>query len=96
DLTSGNYRDAAGLILCLAPDGTDIASLLNGSINGLKWTGCTLDLSTYKVSESVATLVATFSFKLLSTGQTADLPTKVTFSKAGHDWKISDMKALNS
>ncbi|HEX8033938.1 MAG TPA: hypothetical protein VF510_08835 [Ktedonobacterales bacterium] len=95
DLARGNYGDLANLILGLIPAGADIASLFNGDTNGIKWTGCTLDLSTYKVSGAGSSLNAGFSLEEISSGRTGNISIELIFTKVGHDWKLSNMKIVN-
>lgn len=95
DLASGNYTDITTLFLGLIPNVGEVASLFSGAYNGIKWTGCTLDLSTYKLSGSSASLIATFTVMRLSDGNTGSGPIKVEFTKAGHDWKISNLTDPN-
>lgn len=88
DLASGNYGDMLPLFIGI----NSVDQLRSGFYStayDVKTTSCTLDLSTYKLSGSSASLTATFTIMRISTGQTGSAPLKILFTKVGHDWKIA-------
>lgn len=95
DLAKGNYTDITTLLAGLITNVGEVESAFSGAYNGIKWTGCTLDISTFTLSGSSASLVATFTIMRLSDGNTGSAPVKVEFTRVGHDWKISNMTDPN-
>ena len=87
DLASRNYGDILPLVVGLFTV-DQVRSSFYSTAYDIALTNCTLDLSTYKVTGSSATLTATFTVEQISTGNTGSAPLKIKFTKVGHDWKI--------
>lgn len=94
DLSHGRYADAFGL-LTLRFTGSDsesyVAAVFAGQINGIKWTGCTFDASTYKVSGSNASMSVDIDAEQLSTGRAAAAPVTMKLVRLGHAWKLDTL-----
>lgn len=99
DLASANYNDIVNLFSGGATlSVNEAASIFSGGYDGIKWDKCTSDLSTFKLSGSSASYVASFTVTRLADGRSITLPGKIEFTKAGHTWTISnfDFKNPNS
>lgn len=59
--------------------------------SGLKWGGCTPNLTTYKVSSSSASFTADLKVIDTSTNRSVDLSTTLKFVLEGTNWKIDDL-----
>ncbi len=97
DLAKANYADLTTLLSTGFLGGANVdavASLFSGSYNGVKWTGCTLDMSTYKVSSTAASFNVEVALTEVSSGRTVKGPLLLKFVKQGRDWKVDDFKLL--
>lgn len=95
DLSTGKYADAYALLssdLVGSATQSEIVDTFSGKADGIKWSGCTLDSSTYHVSGSEATVSGKMTFVLVSTGQHVSLPIPFTVVKSGDAWKINSFK----
>lgn len=96
DLAKANYADLAAVLSSgfLGGSSVDaIASVFSGAYNGVKWNGCTLDLSTYKVSGTNASFNVSVKLTELASGQTANGTLLLKFIKEGNSWKLDDFTA---
>ncbi|MGZ3677076.1 MAG: hypothetical protein ACXWQR_00725, partial [Ktedonobacterales bacterium] len=71
---------------------SEIVDLFSGKANGVKWAGCTVDVSTYHVSGSSASISVKVTLVLVATGQSASVPAELSLVKSGDTWKIDDLK----
>lgn len=97
DLAKPNYTDLTTLLSngFLGGAGVStVASLFSGSYNGIKWNGCTLDLSTYKVSSTGGSFNVEVTLTELSSGRTVKGPLLLKFVKEGRNWKLDYFKLL--
>lgn len=96
DLAKANYADLTSLLSSgfLGGASVDIvASVFSGSYDGIKWNGCTLDLSVYKVSGTSASFNVSVKLTELSSGRTENGTLLLTFIREGSSWKLNDFKA---
>ncbi|HEX8033939.1 MAG TPA: hypothetical protein VF510_08840 [Ktedonobacterales bacterium] len=96
DLAKANYADLTSLLSSGFLGGASVdtvASVFSGSYDGIKWNGCTLDLSAYKVSGTSASFNVSVKLTELSSGHTANGTLLLTFVKEGSSWKLNDFKA---
>lgn len=94
DLAHGNYSDAWGLLSGNFKGGateSQFAAAFDGANGGIKATGCTLEVSTYKVKGSTATVNATLDVQRLSDGATASGTVTFTYQKTNGNWFLSNM-----
>lgn len=94
DLAHSNYSDAWNVIAGNFKAGeteSQVAAIFDGSTSGIKTTGCTLDVSTYKVKGSTATVNAALDAQRLSDGATASLTVTFTYQKTNGNWLLSNM-----
>lgn len=95
DLAKPDYADLTKLLSSgfLGGAGVDtVSSLFSGGYNGIKWNGCTLDLTGYKVSGTSASFTVTVKLTELASGRTANGPLLLAFVKEGNNWKLDDFK----
>ncbi|MGZ3638201.1 MAG: hypothetical protein ACXVCX_10250 [Ktedonobacterales bacterium] len=96
DLANANNTDLTSLLSSGFLGGASVdmvASVFSGSYDGIKWNGCTLDLSAYKVSGTSASFNVSVKLTELSSGRNADGTLLLTFIKEGSSWKLDDFKA---
>ncbi len=97
DLAKANYADLTSLLSTSFLGGASVdtvASLFSGSSDGVKWTGCTLDMSTYKVSSTAASFNVEVGLTEISSGRTVKGPLLLKFVKERGNWKVNDFKLL--
>lgn len=95
DLSAGKYADVYALMssdFVGASTASEFADVFSGKNGGIKWSGCTVDLSTYSVSGSDASITVKVTLVLLSTGQSVTGPLQLKLVKTGDAWKINDFK----
>lgn len=95
DLSGGKYADLYSLLssdFVGTSTESDWADLFSGKANGIKWSGCTVNLSTYSVSGSEASVSLKMTLELVSTGQSVSAPLELKLIKSGDAWKINDLK----
>ena len=94
-LSAGKYADVYALLSSdfVGPaTESEIADVFSGKNGGIKWSGCTVDLSTYSVSGSDASITVKVTLVLLSTGQSVTGPLQLKLVKTGDVWKVNDFK----
>ncbi len=94
-LSAGKYGDIYALLSSdfIGPSTqSEISDVFSGKADGIKWSGCTLDVNTYHVSGSDATISGKVTLVQVSTGQSITGPISFTATKSGDSWKISDFK----
>jgi len=68
-----------------------IAAGFSGKTNGIKYTGCTPDASTYKVQGTQASMNVAFTVTRLSDGRAGQGTLALTFVQEGGGWKLNRM-----
>ena len=99
DLTHGNYADAFNLVADNFKGGEtegQFAADVDGANNGVKTTGCTLDVSTYKVTGNTTSVSATLGAQRLYDGATAQVGITIHCSKINDAWLISGLTIPHS
>jgi hypothetical protein len=94
DLTNGNYAGVYALLSAAGRGGqseADWANLLSGSTDGVKWTGCTPDITTYAPKGTSAAITATFGLTDLATGESAQYSLALTLVIEDGAWKVSKL-----
>lgn len=94
DLSHDNYTDLYGLLdtnfVGSSPEWY-VAEVFDGQYNGVKFTGCTFDATTYKLSGTTATMATNFNLLQLSTSRTATAPATLKLVRYGNTWKVDDL-----
>ncbi|HEX8037421.1 MAG TPA: hypothetical protein VF510_26430 [Ktedonobacterales bacterium] len=97
DLSSGKYADAYALLssgFVGSSTESEIVDAFSGKADGIKWSGCTVDVSTYHVSGSSASISVKVTLVLVATGQSASGPVELSLVKSGDTWKIDNLKLM--
>lgn len=98
DLASANYSDLYGLLTDNFTGGlseAEVANVFNGTAVGVKFSGCTVDstsYSTYKLSGTSASYDGQMALLKVSTGQSKTVTVTFKFVLDGTAWKLDDFK----
>jgi len=91
DLSAAKYADLFTLLSSHFASGataSDFADAFSGKVDGVKWGGCTIDVSTYKVSGTNASITVNVKLVVVATGQAITGPLGLILVKSGDSWKI--------
>jgi hypothetical protein len=94
DLKTGGYADMFTRVLSdnfkSGSDEAGVASVFDGSLDGIKYAGCSTILSTYTVSGASASVEATVTLVLVSTGETVSGPLKFELIQQANGWRLDN------
>ncbi|HKT39418.1 MAG TPA: hypothetical protein VJR48_13665, partial [Ktedonobacterales bacterium] len=98
DIGSSNYADAFNLLSATGKGNStedQFAAAFSGALDGIQWTECGPEISTYSTTTAVASLTIDFMVIQLSTSQTGHGKATLKLSHSGSAWKVDEMALQN-